>query len=116
MQFCVFVVSGSCSALVAWSSCAWQQLQCGCGGTGRAGDLGSCLSQLSQKTSGIKPPLKPFSSASLEAPFCKSCPLGHLPLGSGNEDRDEEEAECELVGPTVLGGDVEVLSQYWERA
>lgn len=29
---------------------------------------------------------------------------------------DEEEAECELVGPTVLGGDVEVLSQYQGRA
>lgn len=45
-----------------------------------------------------------------------SCPLGQLPLWAGNEGRGEEEAECGLVGPAVLGGDVEVLGQCWERA
>lgn len=117
VQSCGFVVSGSCSTPVAWSSCACQQLQCRCGGTGPAGDLGSCLSQLSQKTLGVKPPLEPFSSASLEGLFASLVLWGSSHRGLGVRTGVRRRlSECELVGCAVLGEAVEALSQCWERA
>ena len=60
---------------------ACQRLKCRCWGIEPAGDVGSCLSQLSQKVPGVKTTLKTSLSVSFEGPFCKPCPFRQLPLG-----------------------------------